>query len=137
MCFSHNSSFSLKECILETAEMDRVRLDDVLCKQASIQTVQMQPAAVELRHQTSVASVSSMNYAPQTKRREMVHHHHQQQPLRKCIPDQSLSSQRVTAMCVPAVGLNCHHSHNHQQHQYPSSVGQRTAYVLKTPNQSG
>ncbi len=105
--------------------MDRIRLDDVLYKQTSVQSPPKQQVESRHQHQASMSSMTAMHQHPQ---------------FCKCYTDPAILAHG--AVCVPA-GLNAyhnhhqqqHHSQHHHQHPHSASAGQRApaaaAYILK------
>ncbi|CDS41347.1 IQ motif and SEC7 domain containing protein 1 [Echinococcus multilocularis] len=116
----------IQECITETLEMDRIRLDDVLCKQAPIVKPLDAVAAITYGLPQGTVAVAPMLHSRHTRGGCYLSH---------LSPDTTslglLASARSAGVCVPG-----YRNHQHQQNHHAPALQRPRAYVYRSHEQS-
>ncbi|KAL5962724.1 IQ motif and SEC7 domain-containing protein 1 [Taenia solium] len=116
----------IQECITETLEMDRIRLDDVLCKQTPIPKPPDATAAITYGLPQGTVAVAPMPHARHTRGGCYQSH------LSADTTSMGLlASTRGVGVCAPD-----YHNHQHQQNHHVSALQRPRAYVYRSHEQS-
>ncbi|VDM18072.1 unnamed protein product [Hydatigera taeniaeformis] len=115
----------IQECITETLEMDRIRLDDVLCKQTSIPKPQ-DAAAINYGLPQATVTVAPMPHSRHTRGGC-----YQSHLSADTTPVGLLASTRGTGVCAPD-----YHNHQPQQNHHVPALQRPRAYVYRSHEQS-